>query len=133
MLGKNIIAGLAVISLLAVAGCGGGGIIDVIENDDPTLAISGITDGQNFYTFPFPSAPANINVVASDASGIASQKLEIDGTLVAASNDPNLAYSWDAVAAGGGDHELKFTAVDPHGNTAEVIYHSHVGPLIIWP
>jgi hypothetical protein len=133
MLGKSIIIGLAIVGILTMTSCGGGGIIGIIENDDPVMAISGISDGQNFWTFPFPSAAANISVVASDESGIANMKLEIDGVLVASSNDPTLDYTWNAVAGPNGDHELKFTAVDPHGNTAVVTYSAHSGPFILFP
>jgi hypothetical protein len=134
MLGKSIIAGMAVVSMVAIAGCGGGSFGFIPEdNTDPVIAISGIVDGDQYGTLVAGPDTPHITGVAADESGIASFTLRIDGALAASSNDPNLDYDWNAVAAGNGVHELKFEATDDNGNTSEEVLHSQVVNLIIFP
>ena len=121
MLGKLITLGLAVFTILTIAGCGSGLSIS-LDNTDPTQSISGIADGQAFHDFLFPSADPHIVGLAADSSGIASYTLQIDGVLVDSNNGPNLSYDWDWNAIPYGAHELKFEATDNNGNTSQVIY-----------
>lgn len=60
---------------------------------------------------------AGVVATGSDAGGIQSLKLYIDGRLKAASNGAVLTYRWNTLGAAPGTHGLEVVAMDKAGNT----------------
>jgi hypothetical protein len=134
MFGKAYILGLAIIMVITVASCSGGSIGFIPDDDTaPVIVINGISDGDQYGTLVAGPDMVNTSAVAADEAGIASFTLRIDGALVASSDDGNLDYTWDAVAAGNGMHQLKWTAIDENGNMSEATIESEVVNWIFVP
>lgn len=67
------------------------------------------------------SGTVGVSVSATDAGGIASLQLLIDGSVVAASTKSPLGYSWDTTKASNATHTLQASAKDPTGNVGSSV------------
>ena len=57
-----------------------------------------------------------VTVMATDAGGVATVQLYIDGVPVSTGAGGTLAYNWDTTAASNGPHSVQGKATDPAGN-----------------
>jgi hypothetical protein len=73
----------------------------------PSVSISNPSNGATV------SGTTTISFSASDANGISSRQIKIDGVLKSTSS----SYSWDTTAYSNGAHTIVCTATDPSGNT----------------
>ncbi|MFW9979178.1 MAG: S8 family serine peptidase [Candidatus Thorarchaeota archaeon] len=86
----------------AVAAAGGGDDITA-----PTVSITSPASGATV------TGTVTISFSASDANGISSRRILIDGTQVSTAS----SYSWDTTAYADGSHTIRCEATDPSGNT----------------
>jgi hypothetical protein len=77
---------------------------------DTTAPSVSITNPSNGVTV---SGTVTISFSASDANGISSRAIKIDGVTKSTSS----SYSWDTTAYSNGAHTIQCTATDPSGNT----------------
>jgi Calx-beta domain/Bacterial Ig domain len=61
----------------------------------------------------------NVAVKATDSSGIATLKYQLDGAPIAVFSPPSLTLTWDSRSTPNGPHTLTATAIDKAGNTAQ--------------
>jgi hypothetical protein len=73
----------------------------------PSVSISSPSNGATV------SDTVTISFSSSDANGISSRAIKIDGSTVSASS----SYSWDTTGYSDGSHTIQCTATDPSGNT----------------
>jgi hypothetical protein len=73
----------------------------------PSVSITAPSNGATV------SGTVSISFSASDANGISSRAIKIDGSTVSTSS----SYSWDTTGATNGAHTIQCTATDPSGNT----------------
>lgn len=73
----------------------------------PTVSISSPSNGATV------SGTVSISMSASDANGISSRAIKIDGTTKSTSS----TYSWDTTGYSNGQHTIRAEATDPSGNT----------------
>jgi len=77
------------------------------DTTPPTVTITNPSSGATV------SGTTTITFTASDANGIVSQKVLIDGTQVSTASP----YVWDTTAYSNGAHTIRCEATDPSGNT----------------
>jgi hypothetical protein len=80
---------------------------EVVDTTAPSVSISSPSNGATV------SGTVSISFTASDANGIASQSISIDGSTVSTGS----SYSWDTTAVGDGSHTIICSATDPSSNT----------------
>jgi hypothetical protein len=73
----------------------------------PSVSITAPSNGATV------SDTVTISFSASDANGISSRAIKIDGTTVSTGS----SFSWDTTAYSNGAHTIQCTATDPSGNT----------------
>ncbi|MCY3411655.1 MAG: pre-peptidase C-terminal domain-containing protein [Candidatus Heimdallarchaeota archaeon] len=73
----------------------------------PSVDITSPTNGATI------SGTTTISCSATDANGISSRAIKIDGTTVSTSS----SYSWNTASYSDGSHSIQCTATDPSGNT----------------
>ena len=78
-----------------------------VDTTPPTVSISAPTNGATV------SGTTTISFTASDANGISSRSIKIDGVTKSTSS----SYSWDTTAYNNGQHTIACSATDPSGNT----------------
>jgi len=78
-----------------------------VDTTAPTVSISSPASGATV------SGTVTISFSASDANGISSRAIKIDGTTKSTSS----SYSWDTTAYSNAVHTIVCTATDPSGNT----------------
>jgi hypothetical protein len=61
----------------------------------------------------------NVAVKATDSSGIATLKYQLDGVPIAVFSPPSLTLPWDSRSTPNGPHTLSATAIDTAGNTVQ--------------
>ena len=91
---------------------GGGGGDDAAP---PNVAIVSPASGDTV------TGEVTIVVAANDETAMDSVALAIDGTEVGIDAEPPFQFTWDATAAGPGEHALEATATDAAGNVSTAI------------
>lgn len=79
----------------------------VVDTTAPTVSITNPSNGATVQD------TVTISFSASDANGIASRVIKIDGVTVSSSS----SYSWDTTAYTDGSHTIRCEATDPSSNT----------------
>lgn len=83
------------------------------DSTAPTVTISSPSNGATI-----GNKNVKVSASASDANGIASMQLLLDGVVVASSTgSTSISYAWNARKATAGTHTFTATARDPSGNT----------------
>lgn len=85
----------------------------VADKTPPAVAITNPAAGAKV-----SKTSVNVSATASDAGGIASVKLSIDGVVVATGNASPLTYRWNTRAVPTGSHTITVWAQDKAGNAA---------------
>ena len=80
---------------------------NTVDTTAPSVSISNPSNGATV------SGTLTISFTASDANGIASRAIKIDGSTVSTSS----SYSWNTNAFSNGGHTILCEATDPSGNT----------------
>jgi hypothetical protein len=81
----------------------------------PTVAIVSPASGDTV------TGQVTVVVAAADETAMSSVTLAIDGTDVGTDSEPPFQFTWDATAAGAGEHALEATATDVAGNVSSAI------------
>jgi thermitase len=85
----------------------------VADTTPPTVAITNPGNGTKV-----GKGSVTVSASASDAGGLASVKLSIDGVTVASGNTGTLSYKWNTRNVAAGAHTISVSAQDTAGNTA---------------
>ena len=91
-----------------------------IDNTNPSITID--TPQANHYY----GGTTWINATASDANGISSMAILIDGTQVATSSSSPISYEWDTTQYSDGAYNIEVRATDGAGNTASTNIYANV-------
>lgn len=107
-------AGTAEIMAVAKDSFGGSGYseklpVTILENDVPTLTVSGITDGATYDAAALPK----ITVSAADANGIEKLQMAFDGNVVREINASEGTFDLSGIS--GGTRTVTITAFDIYG------------------
>lgn len=114
-------AGTAEIMAVAKDSFGGSGYskklsVTVLENDLPTLSISGITDGAAYDAASLPK----VTVSAADANGIEKLQMAFDGNVVQEINASEGIFDLSGIS--GGTRKITITAYDIYGLSVSQSY-----------
>jgi hypothetical protein len=83
------------------------------DTTPPAVVIASPLDGARLW-----GQNARISASATDASGIASMSIAIDGQVRASSSAGSISYTWNVKRLAAGEHTITVRAVDKAGNSA---------------
>ena len=84
--------------------------LTVVVNNDVTAPVVTVTAPA------VASGIATLAALATDASGVTTTQLYVDGALVASSAGGTASYTWNTTTASNGTHSVQAKATDPSGN-----------------